>query len=670
LRIAKAAGHAAPAPVAAPAPTSQAPVDDGRVQLCLKHKNEPVVDACVVCGKPLCTKCMEQFGHVCSVFCRQQAEQKRIYIPVYANQKSVVAHASETRSRSIVYAVVGAVAAVLGLWFYYAWFAREPKIVMRISLGSPSESIEQREDRPAQYFKLIGPGELLTVSGGEASLLNVADHKTLWTTPLSGETVSKIKRLRKSFTVASADDLADFYEPQIITTSNDLWINLHDRVVRLDRKTGSLKENPFPGKVNSFSEQGDTLLAVYTETNGQHTLARVSLPDGNIQTLPLPSADDTVKTQIAKKPIKDKTSGGTTAEEKVAQVHSSRILAAVDKHNAEVDAAMADPDADISPDDPFGYGEFSRFTSSGPTVVRFDEKLLEHKTVTHEAMKAKGKSVLDGNVTASQGMELAQEMMNDSRRAMTGGVDVEDVSRYQVTLHRLFADNVADWTGEVSGPPRFYALKTLDLVVAGQSVTALDRSNKKLWEGKLSYPLGFLGDQPPILETKDAVYVADPGVLTCFDLATGSARWRLNSVGISALHIDQSGKIYVNSTTAGPDKIKYSQQVNVHEHIHPIIMKVDPASGKVLWQIESYGDKCMMSGKFLYSTWVTSTQSALKLEEGPDTHYNLYLLKPGSGGAIWNFHVDNQHVMQTEVQQNWILLRFADNVYVLKFFSL
>src|ERR1700722_12738539 len=197
LRIAKAAGHAAPAPVAAPAPTSQAPVDDGRVQLCLKHKNEPVVDACVVCGKPLCTKCMEQFGHVCSVFCRQQAEQKRIYIPVYANQKSVVAHASETRSRSIVYAVVGAVAAVLGLWFYYAWFAREPKIVMRISLGSPSESIEQREDRPAQYFKLIGPGELLTVSGGEASLLNVADHKTLWTTPLSGETVSKIKRLRK-----------------------------------------------------------------------------------------------------------------------------------------------------------------------------------------------------------------------------------------------------------------------------------------------------------------------------------------------------------------------------------------------------------------------------------------------------------------------------------------
>jgi outer membrane protein assembly factor BamB len=302
--------------------------------------------------------------------------------------------------------------------------------------------------------------------------------------------------------------------------------------------------------------------------------------------------------------------------------------------------------------------------------VQFEEKLLEHKTVEHQAMKPKGKSVLDGNVTASQGMELAQEMMNDSRRAMTGGVDVEDVSRYQVTLHRLFADKVPDWTGEVTGPPRFYALKTIDLVVAGQSVIALDHNNKKLWEGKVSYPISALSDHAPFLETRDAVYVADPGVLTCFDLATGTARWRLNSVGISALHTDPSGKVYVNTTTAGPDKIKYSQEVNIHERLHPVIMKVDPASGKVLWQIESFGDTCMMSGKFLYSTWVTATQSALKLEEGPDTHFNLYLLKPGSGGVIWNFHVDNQHVMQTEVQQNWILLRFADNLYVLKFFSL
>src|SRR6202042_2603083 len=122
----------------------------------------------------------------------------------------------------------------------------------------------------------------------------------------------------------------------------------------------------------------------------------------------------------------------------------------------------------------------------------------------------------------SQGLELAQEMMNNNQREQTGGVQVEDVSRYQVTLHRFFASDAPDWTGEVTGPPSIYPLKTLDLLVAGQSVTAFDRNNKKLWESKLSYA----GDHPPVLETANAVYVADPGVLNCFDRATGSARWR------------------------------------------------------------------------------------------------------------------------------------------------
>jgi hypothetical protein len=345
-------------------------------------------------------------------------------------------------------------------------------------------------------------------------------------------------------------------------------------------------------------------------------------------------------------------------------------MAAVDKHNAEVDMAAADEtDAPVGLDE-FEYADIPRFVASGSGVVQFQRQMLERKTVTHQAMKPKGKSVLDGNVTASQGLELAQEMMNDSRRDMTGGVETEDVSRYQISLHRWFADNVPDWSAEVTGPPRFYALKTIDVVIAGQTVIALDRNNKKLWEGKLSYPMNYLGGHAPLLETKDAVYVADPGVLTCFDLATGTARWRLNSVGISAIHADDRGRIFINSTDAGADKIKFSQQVNVHERIHPVIMNVDPRSGKVLWRIESYGDECMMSGKFLYATWVTQTQSALKLEEGPDTHFNLYLLKPSSGGVIWNFHVDNQHIVQTDVQQNWILLRFLDKLYVLKFFSL
>jgi len=318
----------------------------------------------------------------------------------------------------------------------------------------------------------------------------------------------------------------------------------------------------------------------------------------------------------------------------------------------------------------FNGGEVPPFTVSGPGVVQFKARLLEEKSVTRQAMKPKGKSVLEGNVTASQGLDLAQEMMNDSQRDMTGGVETEDVSRYQVTLHRWFVDNVPDWTGEVVGPPRFYSLKTIDLLVAGQSLAVFDRNNKKLWDGKLSYPMQFIGDHPPFLETADSLYFADPGVLTCFDLTTGNVRWRLNSVGISRILADLKGKIYITTTTADVDNIKFSQQHNIHSKIHPVIEKVDPATGKVLWREESLGSECQVSGKFLYCTYVSQTQAALKLEEGPDTHFNLNLLNPGNGSVIWNYHVDNHFIQETDVQQNWIMLRFEHKLVVLKFFSL
>ena len=78
---------------------------------------------------------------------------------------------------------------------------------------------------------------------------------------------------------------------------------------------------------------------------------------------------------------------------------------------------------------------------AGANAVWFQSKMLEHREVAHQAMKPdSGKSVLDNpNLNASQGLELAQEMANKSQRDLTGGVDIIDISRYQITLHRLFA---------------------------------------------------------------------------------------------------------------------------------------------------------------------------------------------------------------------------------------
>ena len=292
-------------------------------------------------------------------------------------------------------------------------------------------------------------------------------------------------------------------------------------------------------------------------------------------------------------------------------------------------------------------------------------------------MKQRGKSVLDNNnVTASQGIDLAEEMMNDSKREETGGVDIEDVSRYRVTLHRLFAKDVPDWSGEVTGPPRLIPLKSVDLLVAGTNLYVFDQNNKKLWEAHLAFlprdPDWAGPDSFPCLETSDALFFADKGVLTRFDLFTGNVRWRLTSVGISEMQMDDRGNLYVDSTTAGAESIRFSQQVSLRNRVELVIMRVDPAQGKVLWtsHFDSARYRALPSGKFLYSTREWQEQDPLRMEDGPDNNFNIKLLHASSGDPIWTYPLAKKTLVKAEVQQNWILLQFTDGVRVLKFFSL
>ena len=85
--------------------------------------------------------------------------------------------------------------------------------------------------------------------------------------------------------------------------------------------------------------------------------------------------------------------------------------------------------------------------------------LIEHRTIARQAMKQQKKSLVDNDLTAGQSMEAVEREMNEMHREQTGGVEEEDVSRYQVTLRRLPAGATPDWTGEAVGPPAFIPSK-------------------------------------------------------------------------------------------------------------------------------------------------------------------------------------------------------------------
>src|SRR5262249_9522360 len=157
-----------------------------------------------------------------------------------------------------------------------------------------------------------------------------------------------------------------------------------------------------------------------------------------------------------------------------------------------------------------------------------------------------------------------------------------DMSRYQVTIRKPGSED--SWTGEVIGPPTLYPLQTVNVLAANKMIRVLDKSNKQLWQAPLTYNVeGRLSLEEenatyglgPCVEHKNMLYVFDQGLLTAFDMKTGQPRWRLPSVGITGIFFDDRDMIYVNTTTASPDSIKYSRQIDVSSKVDSLVLKVD-----------------------------------------------------------------------------------------------
>ena len=212
-----------------------------------------------------------------------------------------------------------------------------------------------------------------------------------------------------------------------------------------------------------------------------------------------------------------------------------------------------------------------------------------------------------------------------------------------------------------------------------------DPSNKKLWESTLNFPVGRGWDEDasgatrsfgrgPCVEQGGTLYVIDQGVLTAFELASGNVRWRLPSVGVIGLHFDDQGMIYVNTTTASHEKLKYSLQVDISEKIHQAVLKVDPKTGKTLWRAERDGLVSGISGKFIYTV-----QSHLEDDEGLDpsvpalgqipSYVLIKRLDPGNGRVLWE-HRQPRAPLDVRFEKNKIQLLFEQEMQVLKFMAL
>jgi len=620
-------------------PTSTGPASEAT--FCPRHPKNPATETCRVCGKPICGECMEQFGYVCSTYCRKRAEQTGMDLPVYGKQRAVIEARVAWVGALIWRAAVFLVVVLVGAWIWYTFFGSHPRVIY-------SEKLPHG-DR-ARFYQFLVPNQVLSIKANQMTLFDLAEQRQLWSVALNSGIPAPVPLNPAR---GDIEEPARLYpEPHVIATMNDLWILFPGHLVQYDRHTGNSKQEiplnpPFFGMAQSDS--GMTVIS--SDESGRETITRIAFSNGTVQTVPIES-------------------GAAVASPSQSQPQPPTTALSTNSADYATLAKLANA---AQARERTSWGD--KFVPDGANVVQMKVDLIERKTITHQAMKAQKKSMVEDNLTAGQSMEASEQMINDLRREQTGGVEEEDASRYQVTLRRGPASTAPDWTGEVIGSPAFFALKTRDVLVAGNSIHVFDKNNKNLWTASLTYsiPPHYSEDfateaDPPCVESGNNLYVFDRGMLTRFDAATGQVHWRLTSVGISQVQPDGQGCLYVTSTTASPDTIQFSQQFNLSSKVNPVILKVDATTGRVLWRNEGIGDKCFLSGKFIYAARAAENPM-ITPGENPVLYFDLDRLSPSDGHVMWDYS-QSRHPVQIEVQENQILLHFPGELQVLKFFSL
>ncbi len=699
---------------------------------CHRHADQVSTARCTVCKKPICPVCLSMFGYLCSTYCKAQAERERIDVPVYAFQKQAVEARFWQKVRRIALAVVLLAGTMVGAAVWYELFGSRPREVFAVKFT---------DENSDGFCRILAKDQVLVRQGNRLTRYDLKKRAEAWSIALFdpkqieeaakkhvqedrvererrrqqrarlkaagrlGEEDENFAELRSRIEkpVSEAEEVAGSKEWMLESALNDLrfhfagddiWIIYTNKVARLQWRSGELdKEVPIPGAVDNFLVDQASLLFVSHGSNNVRLLTHILLPEGEVKSEEIASpqvatlaSDKKLGTNLMTRTALAGRAGTNFSGAVVVQAKAGAKVAQVP---APIPRAMT---AQIKPD--YSGDEFMErrvFTAEGTNLVNAGEnaaelrvELTEEKFVEYKTMKAKPqKSALDGDVNASATVAIANEIFNEWQEERTGGIKYEDESRYKVTVHRYLAKDAADWTGEVIGPPHLFALETVDLVVAGKGLIALDKRNQRRWDAKLNFPVSeekFVdrarwnsegeGRFIPCVEHKGVVYFYDPGMLTAFDAATGNVKWRLPSVGVSRVQFDAEGLMYVVTTSADPEQIKYSDQIDITRQTVPVLLKMDPRTGKVLWKLNRAGESCVLSGKFVYSVKSGYGESdPLRLGLGEPAHTKILRLNPRDGTTKWE-HFHKQFAIDVAFQENTIQLLFPREMKVLRFLSL
>jgi hypothetical protein len=667
---------------------------------------------------------MELFGYVCSPLCKAKAGSHGITLPVYEGQRSIV---EARRWQKMVWTAStagGLLAVLLALWFWYAWFGSAPKPIFSVRSADPAYSGQSALAGNLQ-------DQIVFLHGGTLARFDLKSGKEIWSRNILDHdqiqrAVDRQLKATKSLVdkanseaweqipkMPSPEQLSHTLERETAAAlsmhvrGQNIWVASPEKLVRYQWETGQVgHEVSMQSGLGQPIFRGNEVLLVDTDL-GKPTVRHVDLVSGDTRREDLTKSENSsvaggltkgnpqrVNSSRTTRPtegLPTASPGGDAGKpidpaKAAAQAQRMSLaekiaLPATLAGNMNQQRALnelndstrptATPQTAIEPGSSFSL------VATRDGFLEFSVKLLEARIIARSAMKAgSGKSALEGDVTAGRSMELASDMLNEMQRSNGGDVIQEDHSRYQVTVRGSGLSDV--WTGEVVGLPKLYPLDTVVILAADKLIVVLSKTNQKLWQSALAYNVpadinaldekGATYGRGPCVEHDGSLYVFDEGVLSAFDLATGNVRWRLPSVGIAGLFFDDHGGIYVNTTSASHESLKYSRQIDLSRKVVSVILKVDSHNGKILWSQASRGLVNYVSGNLV----LTAASFMPEAQEGPDTGLEkspwlrIWRIHPGSGREVWE-HFQERAPLDLAFDKNRIRLVFKKEVQVLKY---
>jgi outer membrane protein assembly factor BamB len=590
--------------------------------------------------------------------------------PVYAGQRFSVEKRYWRKTGSIFGSLFAVLVVALGVWIWYAWFGSVPHPAFSVRFADDDRGY-------AGGAELTGDNQIVFLHGGTLARYDLKTGKPIW----SRELVSKdqidaiVKEVVNGRALANQQSGGDEYihTPAAGADERNTKIELQDSLTL--RVSGQDIYVASPEGITQYAwDDGKTMKV--TPVSGPAPVARNSSGGGLLANDGKPMDPNVIAQQVQSLNLP-------------ARIALPALLANAG-YEQKLEAALRDTDGAAHPrvfaSSSSSVGVENMSLVAGQTgLFEFSVKMLQENFVAREAMRAAPrKSALNNpNLNVSQTADVANEILNEMQRNKGGDTVTEDESRYQVTVHIPGDTSSNDWTGEVVGPPELFALKTVNVIAAGKTVIVLDPSNKKLWDTTTTYPISTRDSSEesqygngPVVEHDGTLYVFDQAVLGAFDLMTGSARWRVPSVGVVGLFFDGQGKLYVNTTTGNPDDIKYARQIDVTKSTEAVLMKMDPATGKTLWSIKPGGFVSYLTGKFIYTLQSYDpnptdedvlNDSLVDLQKPP--YLRITRIDPATGRTLWDYE-DDRCPVSVQFENNQILLIFKREVQLLKYLTL